>query len=201
MNLSSIPDLAARFGLPVGLSDHTMTAEVALAAVALGACIIEKHLTLSRDNPGPDSAFSLEPPEFKAMVEAVRTVEAAMGTPGYQPGEAESKSTDFRRSLFIVEDIAQDALLTAEYVPDRTIIEPAAFGRYLESLSAVEWDSLEELATTVLGDFNNELVARWVRVLATAPEEAYPGVGAHEVTIEDRQPEWDNPALLSGVSV
>ena len=116
MNLSSIPDLAARFGLPVGLSDHTMTAEVALAAVALGACIIEKHLTLSRDNPGPDSAFSLEPPEFKAMVEAVRTVEAAMGTPGYQPGEAESKSTGFRRSLFIVEDIAQDALLTAENV-------------------------------------------------------------------------------------
>ena len=90
--------------------------------------------------------------------------------------------------------------IKVKYVPDRTIIEPAAFGRYLESLSAVEWDSLEELATTVLGDFNNELVARWVRVVATAPEEAYPGVGAHEVTIEDRQPEWDNPALLSGVS-
>lgn len=116
MNLSCIPDLAARFGLPVGLSDHTMTAESALAAVALGACIIEKHLTLSRDNPGPDSAFSLEPPEFKAMVDSVRTVEAAMGTPGYAPGEAEKKSTAFRRSLFIVEDVAEGEPLTAENV-------------------------------------------------------------------------------------
>lgn len=87
--------------------------------------------------------------------------------------------------------------IKVKYVPDRLIVEPAAFGRYLETLTGIEWGSLEELATTILGDFNNELVARWIRVEAIAPEEAYPGVGTHEVTIEDRQPDWDNQALLS----
>ncbi len=84
-----------------------------------------------------------------------------------------------------------------QYVPDRTIVEPAAFGRYLETLSTLEWDSLEVLATTILGDFNNELVTRWVRVAATAPEKSYPGVDVHEVLVEDRQPDWDNPGLLA----
>jgi len=85
------------------------------------------------------------------------------------------------------------------YVPDRAIVEPAAFGRYLETLTSVEWGSLEELATAILGDFSNELVARWMRVVMTSPEGAYPGVGTHQVMIEDRQPGWDNPALLSRV--
>ena len=116
MNLACIPDLISRFNLPVGLSDHTMTAEVAIAAVALGACIIEKHLTLSRDKPGPDSAFSLEPEEFKAMAGAVRTVEAALGAADYHPGEEESKSSVFRRSLFVVKDVAKGEPLTAENV-------------------------------------------------------------------------------------
>lgn len=83
------------------------------------------------------------------------------------------------------------------YVPDRAIVEPAAFGRYLETLTSVEWGSLEELATAVLGDFVDALVARWMRVVVTSPEGAYRGVGTHEVMIEDRQPGWDNPALLS----
>jgi hypothetical protein len=83
------------------------------------------------------------------------------------------------------------------YVPDRAIVEPAAFGRYLEALAAAEWGSLEELATAILGDFADALVARWTRVAATSPEGAYPGVGSHQVTIEDRQPGWDNPGLLS----
>lgn len=87
--------------------------------------------------------------------------------------------------------------VSIHYVPDRAIVEPAAFGRYLETLTAAEWGSLEELATAILGDFADALVARWMRVVATSPEGAYPGVGAHEVTIEDRQPGWDNPALLS----
>jgi len=87
--------------------------------------------------------------------------------------------------------------VSIHYVPDRAIVEPAAFGRYLETLTAAEWSSLEALATAVLGDFANELVARWTRVVVTAPEGAYPGVGAHQVIIEDRQPGWDNPALLS----
>jgi N-acetylneuraminate synthase len=79
MNLRTIPEMTRRFGVPVGLSDHTMGIAAPVAAVALGACIIEKHLTLSRATPGPDSAFSLEPHEFKAMVEAVRTAEKALG--------------------------------------------------------------------------------------------------------------------------
>ena len=83
------------------------------------------------------------------------------------------------------------------YVPDRAIVEPAAFGRYLETLAAAEWGSLEALATAILGDFANELVARWTRVVVTSPEGSYRGVGAHRVMIEDRQPGWDNAALLS----
>src|SRR5208337_5690713 len=74
-NLLTIPELARRFDCPAGLSDHTMALAVPVAAVALGACIIEKHLCLSRADGGPDSAFSLEPQEFKAMVDAVRTAE------------------------------------------------------------------------------------------------------------------------------
>ena len=73
MNLRTLPDLAKKFRVPVGLSDHTMGISVPVAAVALGACIVEKHFTLSRSIPSSDSAFSLEPQEFKAMVEAIRT--------------------------------------------------------------------------------------------------------------------------------
>ncbi len=79
MNLRTIPELMRRFEVPVGLSDHTMDIAVPVAAVALGACIIEKHFTLSRSLKGPDSAFSLEPAEFKSMVEAVRVAEKSLG--------------------------------------------------------------------------------------------------------------------------
>src|ERR1700678_572876 len=79
MNLRTIPEMARRFGVPVGLSDHTMGIATPVAAVALGACIIEKHLTISRSDSGPDSAFSLEPHEFKAMVDAVKGAEKALG--------------------------------------------------------------------------------------------------------------------------
>lgn len=105
MNLKTIPHLAEAFGVPVGLSDHSMGIEVPVAAVALGACIIEKHFTLSRAVPGPDSAFSLEPNEFKAMVDAVRIVEKSVGTVHYGVNEREAKSKVFRRSVFVVEDI------------------------------------------------------------------------------------------------
>jgi pseudaminic acid synthase len=107
MNLRTIPEMARRFGVPVGLSDHTMGISVPVAAVALGACIIEKHLTLSRATPGPDSAFSLEPHEFKAMVDAVRTTEKALGTVHFGLSEKEQASRAFRRSLFVVEDVKQ----------------------------------------------------------------------------------------------
>lgn len=116
MNLRAIPELAVRFGLPVGLSDHTLGIAAPVAAVALGACIIEKHFTLSRAVPGPDSAFSLEPHEFKAMVEAVRTTEKALGEARIGPSAKEQPSRIFRRSLFVVEDIKRGEMFTPNNV-------------------------------------------------------------------------------------
>jgi N-acetylneuraminate synthase len=115
-NLRTIPELARRFGCPVGLSDHTMGIAVPVAAVALGACIIEKHLCLRRADGGPDSAFSLEPSEFKAMVEAVRTAEKALGSVQFASGPREANSRKFRRSLFVVEDIKKGELFTKQNV-------------------------------------------------------------------------------------
>lgn len=116
MNLRTIPHLAEAFHVPVGLSDHTLGIAVPIAAVALGACIIEKHFTLSRDIPGPDSAFSLEPHEFKAMVEAIRTTEKALGQVDYGLSEQEAKSRVFRRSLFVVKDVKAGEVFTEENV-------------------------------------------------------------------------------------
>lgn len=115
-NLQTIPHLAEAFGVVAGLSDHTLGYAVPVAAVALGACIIEKHFTLSRDLPGPDSAFSLEPREFKAMVEAVRTVEKAVGNVHYGITAKDTESRKFRRSLFVVEDLGAGDEFTAENV-------------------------------------------------------------------------------------
>ena len=106
MNLRTIPHLAATFGVPAGLSDHSMGIAAPVAAVALGACLIEKHLTISRAAGGPDSAFSLEPAEFKAMVSAVRQTEQALGQVRYEPTTKEKQSRMFRRSLFVVRDMA-----------------------------------------------------------------------------------------------
>jgi len=116
MNLRTIPDLSRRFDVPVGLSDHTMDSAVAVAAVSLGACIIEKHLTLSRSEPGPDSAFSLEPQEFKAMVDAVRITEKALGTVHFGIEAKEASSRVFRRSLFVVQDVKRGEAFTPENV-------------------------------------------------------------------------------------
>jgi len=116
MNLRTIPEMQVRFGLPVGLSDHTRGLAVPVAAVTLGACLIEKHLTLSRSAEGPDSAFSLEPSEFKQMVETVRETERALGGVRYGPSERETVSRAFRRSLFVVRDIKRGEPFTAENV-------------------------------------------------------------------------------------
>lgn len=105
MNLRTIPHLAQAFQTPVGLSDHSLGFAVPVAAVALGACVLEKHLTLSRSESGPDSAFSTEPAEFKTMVDAVREAERALGAVSYDASEKERSSRSFRRSLFIVEDV------------------------------------------------------------------------------------------------
>jgi len=104
-NLRTIADLSQRYDVPAGLSDHTMGIAVPVAAVALGACVIEKHLTWSRSTPGPDSTFSLEVEEFRAMIEAVRAAEQALGQVRYGSGKQEAASQVFRRSLFVVADV------------------------------------------------------------------------------------------------
>lgn len=116
MNLRTIPHLAEAFGAPVGLSDHTLGIAVPVAAVALGACIVEKHFTLSRAVHGPDSAFSLEPAEFKAMVEAIRVTEKALGKVSYQVTAREAASRVFRRSLFVVQEMKAGDIFTPENV-------------------------------------------------------------------------------------
>lgn len=106
MNLRTIPDLLKKFNVPVGLSDHTLGWVAPVAAVALGASIIEKHFTLSRADPGPDSVFSAEPPEFSEMVRAVRSTELALGNVRYGVLKHEEMNVMFRRSLFVTRDIA-----------------------------------------------------------------------------------------------
>ncbi|MFH1862742.1 MAG: pseudaminic acid synthase [bacterium] len=116
MNLRTIPDLQTTFDLPVGLSDHSLGIAVPIAAVALGACIIEKHLTLSRQAESPDNCFSLEPHEFKAMVAAVRTAEKALGEVSYSPTIQEAKNLVFRRSIHAIRDIRIGEPLSVENV-------------------------------------------------------------------------------------
>ncbi|GAA4470390.1 pseudaminic acid synthase [Novipirellula rosea] len=116
MNLRTIPHLATAFDVPAGLSDHSLEIAVPVAAVTLGATIIEKHFTLSRNDPGPDSAFSLEPQEFKAMVHAIRTAEQAIGKVSYRLTDKEHASKVFRRSLYIVADLKAGDTLTSENV-------------------------------------------------------------------------------------
>jgi N-acetylneuraminate synthase len=116
MNLRTIPHLVEAFGVQVGLSDHTLDLAVPIAAVTLGACIVEKHFTLSRDVPGPDSTFSLEPHEFRAMVAAIRVAEKALGQVCYETTEREQASRVFRRSLFVVQDMKTGEVFTEKNV-------------------------------------------------------------------------------------
>jgi N-acetylneuraminate synthase len=115
-NLRTIPELTRKFDVPAGLSDHTLGISVPVAAVALGACIIEKHLTLSRSDGGPDSAFSLEPQEFKTMVDAVRLAEQSLGSVHFGPTARETGSRIFRRSLFVVKSVSRGEQFTRENV-------------------------------------------------------------------------------------
>lgn len=116
MNLRTIPDLLRRFDVVPGLSDHTRGTAVALASVALGACIIEKHLVLRRADGGLDAAFSLEPHELRELVDDVRDVSAALGNPSYEADGKEAESRVFRRSLFVVADIAAGEVFTERNV-------------------------------------------------------------------------------------
>lgn len=104
-NLRTIPHMIKTFNLPVGLSDHTPGIAVPIAAISLGACIIEKHFTLSRKNSASDSSFSLEPDEFKSMVDNIRIAEKALGTVSYAISTQQKSAFNFRKSLFVVDDI------------------------------------------------------------------------------------------------
>ncbi|MDD5306758.1 MAG: pseudaminic acid synthase [Deltaproteobacteria bacterium] len=116
MNLATIPHLAETFGCVAGLSDHTLSPAVPVAAVALGAKIVEKHFTLSRADGGPDAAFSLEPDELRHTVEMIRHAEAAVGRVTYGAGLDEAGSVVFRKSLFVVEDVKKGEQFTAQNV-------------------------------------------------------------------------------------
>jgi pseudaminic acid synthase len=152
-NLRTIPHMRELFDVPVGLSDHTLGSAVAVAAVALGAAIIEKHLCLDRSQAGPDSGFSLEPREFRSLVDAIRDAESALGCVRYAPASAEASNRQFRRSLFAVEEIRPGERLTSRNVrsirPAHGLSPrhlPAVLGRTaarrIERGTPLRWDML-----------------------------------------------------------
>ncbi len=116
INLNTIPDMVERFNVIVGLSDHTLGGEVSTAAVALGANIIEKHFILDRNMGGPDSEFSMEPHEFREMVDSIRHVEKALGKVNYDLSKKSKLNREFSRSLFVVEDIGRGDVITEDNV-------------------------------------------------------------------------------------
>lgn len=116
INLRVIPNMRDTFGTIVGLSDHTLGHTVALGAVALGAKIVEKHITLSRSDGGPDAKFSMEPDEFKEMVTRIRELEKALGQVTYELTDKQKKSREHSRSLFVVKDIKKGDIFTEENI-------------------------------------------------------------------------------------
>lgn len=115
-NISTMSVMREAFGCDIGLSDHTMGVGVSVAAVALGACVIEKHFTLARADGGPDSAFSLEKEELKSLVDNCDMAFESIGAPNFISTEAESKTKPHRRSLYIVKDISEGDVFTEEHV-------------------------------------------------------------------------------------
>jgi len=133
MNLKNIKNLEETFGVPVGLSDHSLGSVAAVTSIAMGAKIIEKHFCMSREIENPDSSFSMEPDEFKNMVHDIRAAEKAIGKIDYSISEKEKNSRIFRRSIFAVEDIKAGEELTEENIK---IIRPG-YG-----LKPKHWDNV-----------------------------------------------------------
>ncbi|BDR75918.1 pseudaminic acid synthase [Clostridium tetani] len=116
INLKTITNMKETFGCITGLSDHTLGDAVAIASVAVGAKVIEKHLTLKRDDGGPDATFSMEPEEFANMVKNIRTVEKAMGKVVYELTEKQKNSRGRSRSLYVVDNIKKGEAFTSENI-------------------------------------------------------------------------------------
>jgi len=133
MNLKTIPYLKKLFRLPVGISDHTLGLGASIAAVSLGASIVEKHLTLSRSEKTTDSFFSMEPDEFKMLVDNIRIAKEAVGKVSFKLNNREKDNRLFRRSLFAVEDIKKNEFFTEENIRS---IRPA-YGLKPKYLSSV----------------------------------------------------------------
>ena len=115
-NLRRMKSLEVTFGCPVGLSDHTLGTHVAVSAVAMGACMVEKHITLARSDGGPDAEFSLEPNEFAELVRGVQVAHVSQGTPDFGRTHSEVGNIIFRRSLYAVQDIAPGEKFTSDNV-------------------------------------------------------------------------------------
>lgn len=116
MNLNTMVDMQKRFGVSCGLSDHSMGSLGAVAAVAMGAKVVEKHFCLNREIENPDSSFSMEPQEFADMVREIRLVEKAKGSVYYGPSEQEKGSIIFRKSIFVVRDIKKGEIFTEDNI-------------------------------------------------------------------------------------
>ena len=155
MNLRTIPDIEKRFGVVAGLSDHTLGTAASVAAVALGAKIIEKHFIASRSDGGPDAPFSIEPKEFAQMAKSVRQVEAALGKVSYELGAGAKKHRFFSRSIFATREIAKGERLTGENTAvlrpwTEKSAHPLDYGRLLLRRAArrigrgepINWDSV-----------------------------------------------------------
>jgi pseudaminic acid synthase len=110
-NLKTLLDMQSQFGIPVGLSDHTIDNAIAIASVSLGACIIEKHVTMDRNGGGPDDSFSLEPNEFKSLCSNVRTAWQSLGAVDYGRKSSEKGNVKFRRSLYFVNSLSKGAVI------------------------------------------------------------------------------------------
>jgi pseudaminic acid synthase len=149
-NILTIPDMLERFGCQVGLSDHTMGVGVSVAAIALGATVIEKHFTLRRADGGVDSTFSMEPEEMKALVEETLKAWQALGSISYGPTEREKKSLRYRRSIYVVKDVKKGEKFDADNL---RVIRPA------EGLSPKHYTSLmDKLASR---DIKKGTPMRW----------------------------------------
>ncbi len=182
MNLATIQDMKRRFGIPIGLSDHSLGSLSAITAIALGAKIIEKHFCISREIDNPDASFSMTPEEYRAMADDIRAMEQAVGEPFYGISKEEESSRVFRRSVFAVRDIPEGEALTEENI--RIIrpgygIKPKYYrdilgmktSRSLERGTPVSFDMLEKGA--ILFATNNDNTEDLFRWLAAREEKVY----------------------------